>query len=314
MRIVHYANFRAGGNDDEGAILHALRELGHDVEPVQEGGNPLTRRFGNSPDLLLFHKGAGIDVPMFFWGTCPRAFWYWDLVEFPQDHTLARRDAGRRAWMNSIIAHVEFGFCSDGDWVAKDKTGKLRWLPQGADGRIVGRGDATAGRALVHRNADADLLLTASHIRAGTGRISFIRQMLERYGDWLIQLDEGVHRERLRDLTAACRITVCPDAPVTGRYWSNRVWNAAGFGAFVLHPFCDGLQDFYTGRAITYYRNREHLHGLIADYLDEAADETRRIVSENAMTETKAKNLYRHRVEQLIRTVKGNTEPPGPVV
>src|SRR5262249_13884407 len=74
-----------------------------------------------------------------------KVFWCFDQIE-SNEGSLLHRDSWRKDWMAAVLPEVTMGFCTDGDWVVncpnihKDK---LRWLPQAADQRIIGRGIAS---------------------------------------------------------------------------------------------------------------------------------------------------------------------------
>lgn len=309
MRILYIANHDSGGNDDEGAITYALSELGHDVVRLNEFGWKTTDYMYGSEgvDLVLFHKWCNPEA--LFQIGCPKVFWYFDLVR-SGDIGLQRRDAGRLQWMMKVLPYVDIGFCTDGDWAnetwtrnAKDQPEphpKLVWLTQGADGRIVGRGKPTF-------KSDYDLLFTGIR-KGGEKRASWVDEMTATYGSKFCHLERGYYRERLRDLIASSKIVLAPDGPVTARYWSNRVYNALGFGAFMIHPYCEGLTQHYGVTELVMYRSREELHELINDWL--AHPNTRQLVSEAALERTKREHLYRHRVESLLKTVKEKLCPP----
>src|SRR5437762_2659363 len=103
MKILYVAKHGSGGNDDEGAITHALRVLGHEVDCVHEdydrrptGVNP----FARPRDLVLFHKWNDFDQLRALSG--PKCFWYFDLVEC-DDPSLRRRCRQRVEWMSRTI-------------------------------------------------------------------------------------------------------------------------------------------------------------------------------------------------------------------
>lgn len=299
-KIVFVARHGVGFADDEGAITHALTALGHEVVCIHERKGKSVRHIRDA-DLLLFLKWD--DAHALSQARCPRAFWYFDLVDWPSDPTLARRCAQRRAWMERITPLVDVGFCTDGDWVAADTTGKLVWLPQGADERVIGRGDNVATEPPV------PILFTGTARGGGRVRESFVAEMAERYGDDFRHVrptphHPGYYQRDLARLIASAQIVVAPDGPVTDRYWSNRVYNALGFGAFLLHPYCRELAKSYEDRReVVYYHSRDDLHRLIAHYraLPEAA---RREVSEGGLRRTLAGHTYRHRCEELLRVCR----------
>src|SRR5690606_959569 len=90
-----------------------------------------------------------------------KAFWYFDLVN-AQDQSVAARSQQRRAWMNTVLPYVDIGFCTDGDWVANDTSGKLVTLRQGYDQRLL-----PADRPA---NPEIDILVPCTLNRCGVER------------------------------------------------------------------------------------------------------------------------------------------------
>lgn len=300
MRIIYVAKHDSGGNDDEGAIAHALTQLGHDVQCLRESMGHKAYRLLPA-DLVLFHKWA--DLASLHKLPIPKVFYYFDLVDWP-DPTLESRCAARRKWMAEMTPNVALGFLSDGDWVARDTTGKLVWLTQGADERVAGAG-MNAGRCTLCNAswAGTDLLFAGIGRGGGQGRVSFVEEMKSRYGRQFTHLEKGVHGRALADAVASARIVVAPDSPVSDRYWSNRAYLMLGFGAFLLHPYCERLTHHYQdGREIVFYRTREHLHALIHHYLP--WPDVRRQIAEAGLQRTLAEHTYTHRVRALIQTVQ----------
>lgn len=289
MRILYVAKHGSGGNDDEGAIAYALQQLGHEVNCQPESDPDL--KVG-SCDFLLFHKWD--DEASLRQIECPKVFWYFDLV-CTLHESIRKRQEKRQDWIRRITPLVDLGFCTDGDWAAQDKTGKLSVLRQGADERIVGCGNSLT-------DCPASPILFTGNSNGGDARRSFVSEMFERYPSQFLCVRDGVYRERLRDLIARSIVYVCPDFPVTDHYWSNRIYNAAGFGACIVHPYCDVLLKEYGGGCLEYYGTRTELHAAI-DYLLRSP-EVRARLQENARTVTVERHLYRHRCEQLINTVK----------
>jgi len=295
MKILYVANHDSGGNDDEGAIAYALSNLGHEVVRVQErrgASSLLYRRKGI--DLLLFHKWSDIATLRAFEGVCPRVFWYFDLVDWPCE-SVRGRSLQRIKWMNDVPPNVEFGFCTDGDWVAEDSTGKLRWLPQGADERVVGVGVPCDDAKKV------DLFFAGIGQSGGKGRASFVEAVRERYGGRFLHVERGLYGRDLANQIASSKIVLCPDSPVTDRYWSNRVYNMLGFGAFVLHPYCEKLSE--TVSSVTFYLSRDNLFDAIDYCLPQETQ--RKEMSRLGFAEVRSKHLYRYRLEQLLNVVRG---------
>lgn len=297
MRIIYVAKHDSGGNDDEGAITHALTVLGHDVQRLREDVGFKAKKLLPA-DLLLFHKWDDVNTLRDL--QVPKAFWYFDLVEWLADPTLSHRCEQRVDWMQRIMPLVDMGFCTDGDWTDKYPD-KLVWLPQGADERYVGRGQSTACSNCGYHAYTHDILFTGIGRGGGTMRESFVDEMQATYGDRFLWVRQGVHGRAMADLIARAKIVVAPDSPVTDRYTSNRVYNALGFGAFLLHPRCDELERTLPIGWVG-YGSRDRMHQLIATYLEMPG--TRELCSNDGLRVIQQRHLYRHRCEELIRVVK----------
>ena len=290
MRILYIAKHSSGGNQDEDAITHALAALGHTVLRVHEiRAHRITK---TDADFILFHKYEHVETLKRLGK--PAIFYYFDLVDYP-DPTLEGRNQTRRQWMADMLPHVAVGFCSDGDWVAKDKTGKLVYLTQGADERVTGFGKAVD-------DCQPPILFTGIR-NGGRTRASFVDEMAIRYGETFRQVRTGLHGRELADAIAGAKIVVAPDGPVTDRYWSNRVYLTLGFGGFLLHPYCEKLAEHYQeGKEIVFYQNRRQLHELIRYYYEEP--DVRKRIATAGLQRTIAEHLYRHRIASLIRIVQ----------
>lgn len=299
MRIAYVAKHDSGSNDDEGAVAHGLASLGHEVLKIQERAG--ARALMHRPDFLLFHKWRNAEAVRRF--RCPKVFWYFDLVSSGGDPTMAERDKDRQAWMAEMTPTVDIGFCTDGDWVNADKTGKLVRLVQGADARITGRRRKSQVCPTCNEAwQGVDLLFTGTR-RGGQLRESFMIEMTAAYGPSFTWLESGTYREALADLIANSKIVLAPDGPMTDNYWSNRVYIVQGFGGFLMHPWCETLAPQYAeDREIVYYRSREELHDKIAYYLVRPKD--REAMQQAALERTLAEHTYTHRCAELVKTVK----------
>lgn len=296
MKVIYVAKHNSGGNDDEGAIAYAIEALGHRVVRVDERAakNLKSYSISSGADLLLFHKWDNAEMLHRYEGVCPRAFWYFDLVNWPSDPTLNTRCATRMDWMRRITPNVDFGFCTDGDWV-RDNEHKLSWLPQGADERVV-------GAAAPIQPEPEEILFTGITRGAGRERLKFVEEVAKRFVNQFRQVPYGLHREKLRSVIASTKIVLCPSAPVTDRYWSNRVYNAAGFGAFILHPYSfNMLSQYSANKEVVYYHTMNDLFDSIAFYQEQP--EKRERIQAAALERTIKDHLYRHRLTVLLDTI-----------
>lgn len=298
LKIIYVAKHGPADNRDEEAIGYALEKLGHEVIRIEERralsliSNPIT-----DADFLLYHKWErGLSI-ISQWKHCPIAFWDFDLV-YSADPTLSQRIATRTKWMAAVLPHITVGFCTDGDWVNQDKSGKLVHLMQGADERLVGYGDSN--------QTIAPIIFTGS-VFHGADRANHIASLQARYGDQFQVIGNGPARDKkhgraLADLFASTKIVVAPDGPNTNNYWSNRVYLTLGLGGFLLHPYCEKLLQHYDSNELVMYHSKDELEHLIDYYLTHDAE--REIIRRAGHERTLQSNLYRHRCEKLIEIMK----------
>lgn len=294
MRITYIAKHDGSGNDEEGAITHALETLGHEVIRVRERVGH--RAVSYKTDLVLFHKW--FDLRALKALKCPKAFWYFDLVDFPSDPLLRGRCRGRVAWMDDVMPLVDVGFCTDGDWVARHPD-NLVHLIQGADSRMMA---LAVGESKPHPEAPPKILFTGG-ARGGIKRVTFVRDMRERYGAAFHHVERGVHGRHLRSLIQSHPVVVAPDGPVTDSYWSNRVYLTLGYGGFLLHPRANGLEEHYQDcKELVYYDDRAHLHAMIDLYT--ANPDLCAEIAANGLARTRSEHTYTHRVASMLDTLK----------
>lgn len=305
MRILFLARHDSGDNDDEGAIAHALRELGHEVVCVHEN---IRHRRGPAlgtidADLCLFLKHPTVSEIIETAERMPCAFWFFDMVEpIDGDTSLAGRSEHRRWWFDDVLPHCVAGFCTDGDWVAKDTSGKLVHLTQGFDERKA----TCQGEPILTMPP----IVFCGMVNHGRRRASHVARLKQRWGkSFGVYGDVGgsrlrLHGQQLADLFASTRIVIAPDGPGTDRYQSNRVYLTLGLGGFLLHPYSQVIAAQYEpARELVFYRDRDGCDELIAHYLKHP--EERRRLQQAGREATLARNLYRHRVAELLEIVEG---------
>ena len=293
MRIIYVARHGNGGNQDEDAITASLVSLGHDVERVQEHKGRLVTR--KNSGIVLFHKWEDLDSMRSV--KVPKVFWYFDLISYP-DPALLKRNNNRITWMNEITPMIDLGFCTDGDWVNKDQSGKLIRLTQGADLQS----EEQYLRYRQPKEKTQDLLFAGIDKGGGTKRVSHVRELKSTYGSRFLHI-ERTYKEELFELISKTKIIIAPDNPATNHYWSNRVYNTLGFGGFMLHPYCSTLQAQYRdGREIVFYHSRKDLHEKIEYYLEH--DKEREKIALAGLDRTWQYHTYQHRCETLMNVVK----------
>jgi len=296
MRILYVANFDAGGNRDEQAISWAFHELGYDVIELRERDARKAPKI--KADMLLFHKWSDSDTLSSLSGKMTRVCWYFDLVDYSSDPTLRARCNNRKLWMQRMTPHIDHLFCTDGDWVdqlSKTRTNVYK-LSQGADSQIIGRWE---DNWTVNQNGP---ILFAGIRKGGQGRQAFVSEMKKVYGNRFLHVERDLYREDLKELVSRSLCVTCPIEPVTNNYWSNRIYNAAGFGALVLHPRSSQLRHHYDKSEILFYSSMEDLHKQIESIRSQPAEHID--IMKNALERTEKEHTYFHRCETLIKHVQ----------
>ena len=296
MKIIYVAKHNSGDNNDEDAIVHALVNLGHNVVPIKEAHGSVALRLKG--DFLLFHKWE--DYESISKINIPKVFWYFDLVHSDDPIFVEKRNSVRLDWIQAITGLVDLGFCTDGDWVAQDKTGKLVHLLQGADERFVGPGRANSVEV-------APIVFTGL-VENGLRRMRHVEELREHFGSLFDVVGDGGRRSRrhgkaLADLFASTKIAIAPDGPNTDRYWSNRVYLTLGLHGFLIHPYCQLLTEHYQpDTELAYYSSHEELIDKVNYFLMHEEERTK--LRQAGYEKTLQCHLYRHRCERLIEIVK----------
>lgn len=294
MRILYSAKHDKRANDNEGAIAHALQELGHDVTCVHE--RSLAAEWAEWRvrvfDLLLFQNWKP-PLPDLTEAAWPKVFWYMDRVDYGDDQILRSWTESRLRWMRTVIPQVTVGVCTDGDWVSRDATGKLMHLMQGCDERVAKLG--------LKSGNDIPLLFMGMIYGRGEGRSSWFKELQSTYGGKFHYKRKCFGRDLIRAIHQT-KIVLAPDGPVSDRYFSNRLFVVCSFGGFLLHPFCAHAAELYEdGREVVFYRDRQHMHELIRHYLTRPAE--RWAIQKAGFERTMREHTYRHRLEVILREV-----------
>lgn len=290
MRILYIAKHGSGGNDDEGAIAYALQQLGHTVITMREQEASRVPPVTSNAEFAICHGWC--DVFAFSKLPMPKAFWFFDRIDDP-DPSLHNRNRSRINWVRQMTDAADIGFCTDGDWVKDDRTERLHWLTQGADERV-----AKIGYAAV---PGPPILITASVLGGGERRRKFMSDFKERWRDKVKVVANGYHGPQMADLIAASKVVIAPLHPSSHRYWSNRVYQACGFGAVILHPHCEQLISHYPH--LLTYNDETDLDVAIHEVLD-STDAQRKEISVSNYLRTMNHHTYRHRCQQLLATAK----------
>ena len=300
MNILYIARHnQRNSNDDEGAIEYSLTLLGHRVEKLEEASGS-GRSITGFDFLLCHHWNDLISLKTY---KIPRVFWCFDLIDYPKDPALKVRCEKRKQWITELTSLCDLGFCTDGEWVSRDTTGKLHWLPQGFDQRMI----SVYRPSSYVEGVSPPILFTGVSKKGGDRRAAFVQALIDRYGSRFTQVERGVHGGSLAQLISSHKIVVAPNEPLYEKYWSNRIYLTLGYGGFLLHPYIDELSvsQYRDGEHLKYYHSMEHLFSLIdvclttqQSFLNKIADQGR--------AETLKNHTYTNRCEKLIEIVREN--------
>lgn len=299
MRILYAAKHNQTTNtqDDEGAITHALRELGHAVYTLDEKIPSLASP--QSFDLMLCHR-ISEKSELLSWskGRHPVACWYFDQVN----------SAARRFWIDAMRRRVDYLFVTDGDYqvTAPDDGCPVILLRQGADERWW------ASEPKGGPDMTGKVLMTAS-IGKSEQRVRQIIQLKTKLGDRFVHYKKGLYGDSFRRAVSTADMVIAPEWPSTDRYWSNRVYVTLAAGGLLLHPTCADLTRIHGGE----YRDGRHLFDYLRSDVFSTFDQISRLkldteyVKQEGRKHTFENHLYRHRLQILINTVlnEGRTQP-----
>lgn len=111
----------------------------------------------------------------------------------------------------------------------------------------------------------------------------------------------------LNQLYAASKVTV-GDTLCIGfnypYYWSDRVYESLGRGAFMIHPYIEGMEEHFTdGEHLIFYEygDFKHLKYLIDYYLDNDLERER--IRKQGHEHVKNNHTYKHRWEHILEVI-----------
>lgn len=117
-----------------------------------------------------------------------------------------------------------------------------------------------------------------------------------------------VRGHELNQLYASSKVVIgdsySPNFDYAG-YWSDRIPETLGRGGFLIHPWIEGIDDFYTDREhlVLYdYGDFDQLRELIDYYLEH--DDEREAIRHAGHRHVKDNHTFTHRWEHILETVK----------
>lgn len=297
----------------ENELRKAIGLAGHDVETFQENKpgvfRDLEARIGEF-DVVLWTR-TGWDPPV------------------PHDQQFAMLAAAAHNGVPTVGYHLDrwFGLHREGqvstepffrvqhlftaDGGHDDRFARLgvhhRWLPPG-----VSEVECIGGTP--RPEYESDLVFVGSwqpgYHREWKHRPQLVRFLRREFGDrtafWPKPGEHAVRGEPLRDLYASVKIAV-GDSCLSGgatRYWSDRIPETMGRGAFLIHPWVEGIDEHFTPglHLITWHPNDwDDLRSKLGRFL--ADDEGREQVAAAGRAHVLAHHTYTVRIRQILEMV-----------
>ena len=196
--------------------------------------------------------------------------------------------------------HLDYFFSTDGG-------SERQWNAAGVNHHWISPGVVEYGAYLGAPNEQIDVLFTGSeHYHAEYPfRQHLVSSLRANYGN-RFQVRQGVREAPLNTLYAGA--TVCVGDHIfagTPYYWSDRLPESAGRGAFIIYPRTQGLEEYEKNGLITYEpQNAEDLIKKIDFFLDKSY-ECDRIERRNQLHEyVKHNHTYTQKLNQIL-TIMG---------
>lgn len=298
-RIAFLGNF-AHSFCTESDLAWSLEHLGHEVIRVPEDK-------GTIPEL----QSAALDADMFLWVHTHG----WDSITHEQMFEFL--EFLRKRGIPSVFFHLDryFGIPEREERIGVDPCWRCDYCftaDGGNDEKFMARGvnhfwmePGIVERAIHYGFPRGDLRCDVAFVGAGAGyhpcypfRTELMEFLEAKYGGRFKHF-QGVRESQLNDVYASAKVCVGDHifAGVT-KYWSDRLPDATGRGAFLIYPRTEGM----TIPCPTYEPQNVHDLGVQIDRWLELPGERRAIVGE-CMDHVREHDTYTMRVQRILDKV-----------
>jgi len=293
----------------EPEIARAFEKLGHRVKQIDVFNTDMRyirkALLNDKYDFLLFAKfniGVGTEIKEFLQRECniPSVCWLFDLY-----WGYAREKKNLEDTCPAFYANIVF--TTDGGNEAKWKQYKVKHycLRQGIDENVkIGN-----PKKDLLNNVDIPVEIAFIGTRvtwSGWAWRGILLDFLHKtYGRRFKHFGEGgnIRHERLDNLIASLKIVI-GDTVVSPYYWSNRVYEMLGRGAFLMHPKVPGLEkEFqYYKHFIPFDLNLNQIKEKIDYFLEH--EEKREIIKKAGFEFVHKNYTYTHRAKELLKILE----------
>ena len=160
-----------------------------------------------------------------------------------------------------------------------------------------------------HSDRDLDIVFIGTCQAAhGSRRRKLLNYLQSTYGNkfhWFGKTgDNEVRDAELQKIYNRAKIVIgdCVPSP---KYWSNRVYEVMGNGAFLLHPFVPGLEEYFVNEEHAVFfemDNYKDLSSKIDFYL--LNDEKRHKIAMAGLKEVSSNHTTQHRAKAIMELIE----------
>jgi len=315
MKIAFLGNFRVPYTS-ENDYLWTLREMGHEVVPLQE-----TEVTGDMVESVARQSDY------FFWVHTHG----WITPGKPMSEVLVNI---RKAGVVSFAYHLDLwmgisrekDMKSDPFWgvdhfftVDPQMADYLNSLESGPKGHYIKPGVVLRECYMVEAEKKKDIIFVGSYNYHPEHkyRQKLIDWLSTTYGDrfelWGPQGKGLVRGNELNKLYGSTKIVIgdslCKDFCYPG-YWSDRAYETLGRGGFLIHPFIVGMdEEFEDKKHLVYYTydDFDGLKELIDYYLEH--DKEREKIRKHGHESVKISKTYTDRMKQILEILENEPRP-----
>jgi hypothetical protein len=296
-------------------LVRALQDNGHDVLEVNERPHiwvELARppQWAQAIDFVVWNSTPGYapfetydeqaaflnicsdkGIPVvgyhldLYWSIPEREQWVAERPFFRSDLVVTADGGHQERWENAGVDHV--------------------WFPPAVLGSECERGNFREEFA-------SDIAFVGSwagtYHRISTHRHELVGWLKSKYGArcafWPKRGQHAIRGQDLRDLYASVRVVVGDSCmvPHLTHYWSDRVPETTGRGAFLLHPYVEGLLQKHPHLWTWPAGHWDHLAAQIESVLRN--DEERQRITKLNREDTLLNNTYERRMMQLVELLQ----------
>lgn len=312
MNILFCGNFSVDYSS-ESHHAKSLKELGHEVVKLQEGGD--------RQDVIETLMATPFD--MFVW--VHTHGWQTDgmdeLVAHFKENKIPIVTYHLDLWFglkrqsdldnDPFYKQIDYFFCTDklmADWLNKNTEVKGHYLPAGV------YGEECYISQLMMKPKDVLFVGSRNYHPEWPYRPKLVDWLKATYGDRFTHVGgDGqtgtVRGDALNNLYANAKVVVGDslclnyDYPY---YWSDRVYETMGRGGFLIMPYIKGLDEqFEDGKHLVFYEYNDfdNLKYLIDYYLTHT--QQRELIRNNGHELVKSRDTYKHRWAHILKEVFG---------